>query len=118
MGALCGDRAVWQVPVTIDAIYHAKVQKLRNRGKELHIELEITPSAGNSFVIMGSGTSSIHPEIRCKELMGPPPSPPHSGDCDLGMTYEIKHAFGETEVFDVHFKRWVQTRPITVAFWG
>ena len=50
--------------------------------------------------------------------MGPPPSPPHSGDCDLGMTYEIKHAFGETEVFDVHFKRWVQTRPITVAFWG
>lgn len=108
----------WQVPVTIDAIYHAKVQKLRNRGKELHIELEITPSAGNSFVIMGSGTSSIHPEIRCKELMGPPPSPPHSGDCDLGMTYEIKHAFGETEVFDVHFKRWVQTRPITVAFWG
>ena len=108
----------WETPVVIDAVYHAKVLKLRNRGKDLHVELEVTPSAGKSFIIAGSGTSNVHPQISCKALDGPPPSPPHAGDCDLGMTYEIKEAYADTATFDIHFKRWSTTRTITVAFWG
>ena len=108
----------WQTPVEIGSIYHAKLLKLRNRGKDLHVELEVTPSAGNSFIVFGSGSSSIHPQVSCKALAGPPPSPPHAADCDLGMTYEIKEAYLDTATFDIHLRRWSTTRTITVAFWG
>ena len=108
----------WATPIEIESIYHAKLLKLRNRGHDLHVELEVTPSAGKSFIVMGSGSSSIHPQINCKALEGPPPSPPHAGDCDLGMTYEIKEAYADTATFDIHLRRWSTTRTITVAFWG
>lgn len=108
----------WPVAIEVEQIFHAKVTKQRARGMELHVELEVTPSAGNSFVIMGSGSSSTHPEIRCKALRGPPPSPPHAGDCDLGMHYDIKAAYAEHEVFDIHFAKWKSGQLITVIFYG
>ena len=108
----------WATPIAVETIYHAKLLALRNRGKDLHIELEVTPSAGKSFIVMGSGSSSIHPQIRCKALEGPPPSPPHASDCDLGMTYEIKEAYADTATFDIHLRKWSTTQTITVAFWG
>jgi len=108
----------WPVAIEVEQIFHATVTKQRARGMELHVELEVTPSAGNSFVIMGSGSSSTHPEVRCKALRGPPPSPPHAGDCDLGMHYDIKAAYADHEVFDIHFAKWKSGQLITVIFYG
>eukprot|EP00966_Prymnesium_polylepis_P233975 5412017-Prymnesium_polylepis.1 len=51
---------------------------------------------GNTFQIMGTSATQMHPgrvALACINIEGPPPSPPHPATCDLGVAYSTKSVY-------------------------
>ena len=74
---------------------------------------------GNTFQIMGTSATQMHPgrvALACINIEGPPPSPPHPATCDLGVTYLTKSVYEGSANVELKFDTWEVDRVVTVTF--
>jgi len=72
------------------------------------------------FQVMGS--SRMHMSMRvhaiCAGISGPPPSPPHTRECDLGARYAIQTAWADGCIATLTLEAWDPERVVTLTYWG
>lgn len=109
--------------VTITNIYNADLAGDAPDPKDvwsLKVKLAAEPPNDRRFQVMGSSTARIVMQVHatCAGIAGPPPSPPHTNDCDLGTRYSILHAWADGMQVNLHFEHWASGRVITLNYWG
>eukprot|EP00966_Prymnesium_polylepis_P092753 2147019-Prymnesium_polylepis.2 len=73
---------------------------------------------GNTFQIMGTSATQMHPgrvALACINIEGPPPSPPHPATCDLGVTYLTKSVYEGSANVELKFDTWEVDQAVAIS---
>ena len=115
-------KLTFPVAVLIDQVYAADVDMsaVDTETKHVYLKLGLTIPADRRFQLQGRSKVKMDKRIHitCLGVTGPPPSPPHSIDCDLGVRYMVTNTWEKGASVMMDFQTWDPGRELTLTFWG